>query len=423
MNTHLALCARPLACVLLLALAGSLAPVATAVAANTLTLGQLKQLALQHHPSLQTAQAQVDGAQAGMQSAASYPNPEVELFGGPSQRRQGGSGGSNLGVMLSQPLDMPALRERRQAVASANSTIVEAGLRHARITLLNQVESVYLDVLRQQAALKIATEDVAVLTSVRDRVEVRVKSGEGPKFDQIKAETELLNAEKNRHSVELRLTQAKMRLQALVGSGQLVEFELSEEPLVAAALPERELLWSEVVARNPELDQSKGEALMAANRLKLERQLRQPQLTLKAGMEQDADMRNWRVGVALPLPLWNQRQGPIGEAVAGLSAAESQLNMKRLVLRQELDSAYSRHEIAQRQVESFEEGLLRQTQAALKAAEAAYRFGERGILDYLDAERTYRMVRLDFLNARYELHSALLDIARLRAQELFGETP
>ena len=51
----------------------------------------------------------------------------------------------------------------------------------------------------------------------------------------------------------------------------------------------------------------------------------------------------------------------------------------------------------------------------MKVAEAAYRYGERGILDFLDAQRVLRTTRLDYLNARYELQAALIEIARLRA--------
>jgi cobalt-zinc-cadmium efflux system outer membrane protein len=48
-------------------------------------------------------------------------------------------------------------------------------------------------------------------------------------------------------------------------------------------------------------------------------------------------------------------------------------------------------------------------------AAAAYRHGERGILDFLDAQRVLRTTRMDYLNARYELQAALIDIERLRA--------
>ena len=54
----------------------------------------------------------------------------------------------------------------------------------------------------------------------------------------------------------------------------------------------------------------------------------------------------------------------------------------------------------------------------LKVAEAAYRLGERGILDYLDAQRTYRSVRNDYLNAQFDRQAAQIILDRLRATDL-----
>lgn len=158
-------------------------------------------------------------------------------------------------------------------------------------------------------------------------------------------------------------------------------------------------------------------------RLKLEQNLRNPGLTLKAGVEQDPDLTSLRFGIAIPLPLWNQRQGQIAEASAGVREAEALLSERELSLQRQLDATYQRYLIARQQVETFESGLLSKAEAALKVAESAYRFGERGILDYLDAQRTYRAVRKDHITARYDLVSTTLEIERLLGTELLEEQP
>jgi cobalt-zinc-cadmium efflux system outer membrane protein len=146
-----------------------------------------------------------------------------------------------------------------------------------------------------------------------------------------------------------------------------------------------------------------------------------PQPTIKLSSERDQDTSQWRIGVVLPLPLWNRRAGPVGEALAGMERAQAGAQQIRLELLAELDQAYSRYQIARYQVITFESGLLKEAESALKVAEAAYRFGERGILDYLDAQRVLRSTRVDFLNARYELQAALIVIERLRATPVTGE--
>ena len=54
----------------------------------------------------------------------------------------------------------------------------------------------------------------------------------------------------------------------------------------------------------------------------------------------------------------------------------------------------------------------------LKVAEAAYRFGERGILDVLDAQRVLRGVRADLIQARYQLQEARIKLDQLVGQHM-----
>ena len=59
--------------------------------------------------------------------------------------------------------------------------------------------------------------------------------------------------------------------------------------------------------------------------------------------------------------------------------------------------------------------MIKEAEAALRVAEAAYRFGERGLLEVLDAQRVLRGVRAELLQARFELQSDAAEIDRLRA--------
>jgi cobalt-zinc-cadmium efflux system outer membrane protein len=169
------------------------------------------------------------------------------------------------------------------------------------------------------------------------------------------------------------------------------------------------------LASQPVLKIADAETRRAEAKLELERSLRIPQPTLKWSAERHPDVSLWRVSVAMPLPLWDQRKGQVGEAYANRERAVADQDRIRFALLGELDQAYGRYQIARHQMTVFETGLMREAEAALKVAEAAYRYGERGILDYLDAQRVFRSTRMDYLNARYELQFALIDIERLRA--------
>jgi cobalt-zinc-cadmium efflux system outer membrane protein len=172
------------------------------------------------------------------------------------------------------------------------------------------------------------------------------------------------------------------------------------------------------ISQSPQLKQVRAASQTADAKLRLEQNLRNPGLTLKAGIEQDPDLTSYRLGLALPLPLWNQRQGQIAEAAANVNQVQAVLSDRELALTRDLDSSYQRYIIAQNQVASFESGLLAQSESVLKVAEAAYRYGERGILEYLDAQRVYRIVKKDYLAAKFDYVSAMLEIERLLGFEL-----
>jgi cobalt-zinc-cadmium efflux system outer membrane protein len=61
---------------------------------------------------------------------------------------------------------------------------------------------------------------------------------------------------------------------------------------------------------------------------------------------------------------------------------------------------------------------MREAEAALRVAQAAYRFGERGILDVLDAQRVLRGVRADLIQARYQLQEARIKLDQLVGQHM-----
>jgi cobalt-zinc-cadmium efflux system outer membrane protein len=70
-------------------------------------------------------------------------------------------------------------------------------------------------------------------------------------------------------------------------------------------------------------------------------------------------------------------------------------------------------EMSRLRVDALSQGVVREAESALRVAEAAYRFGERGILDVLDAQRVLRSVRADLLQARFQLQVARITLLQL----------
>jgi cobalt-zinc-cadmium efflux system outer membrane protein len=403
-------------CALLLALA---MPCAGQVPPRSLSLEQALALAEKSSPRLRIAEAQLAAVQAAGVTAGQYPNPEAELLVGPHRARVAGASSGTAGSFaLSQPLELPSVRAAR---ASAAQSGVLGGLlarEDARLMLRTDVKLAYFDLIRRKAELDLQLDTQSLLEQVRRRIEVQVSVGEAPRLELSRVEAEVAGAVMVGNAARLRLTQATAALRLLIGLPQAESFEVSGVFPALPALPDAAQLRNQVFLRHPQLQQARAELARAQARLDQERALRGPAPTLRAAVDQDPDMRQLRFGFSLPLPLWNQRQGQIGEARAALSQAAAVLEQRQLEFAAALEYALNRYRVAGEQVVAFDGGALRQAEAAVKVAEAAYRFGERGFIEVLDAQRVLRRLRLDFLEARYEQQAALVEIDRLRALDM-----
>jgi cobalt-zinc-cadmium efflux system outer membrane protein len=381
------------------------------------SLPELVRIAQEQHPRLRAAREQVKGASAAVRTASALPNPELEWMDGRQRARVPGAvTGSVQSWSLTQRLDMPWQRSARINAASAGLEADRAQLRAFERDLIRTVKLNYYDVLRKEAELEASIHDLQALTEIRERVAVRVKTGEAPRYDVIKADAEVLNAQKLERSARLRVDQAKAVLRNSVGLALPARFELTPESESFPDLPPLGSLQDQALQRNPDLSRAQASIERARQQLSLERSLRLPSVALRAGYDEDPEVRGTRVGVAVSIPLWDRRSGPVGEAAAQLSRLEYEQEQIRLDVHQRLEGAYQQYQISLNQVAALESGIVMQAEAALRVAEAAYRFGERGILDYLDAQRVYRNVRNELIAARYERRAALIEIETLHQE-------
>ena len=390
-----------------------------------MTLERVLELAEANSPRLRLAQAQSESAQASVVVARQYPNPEAELFAGRMRPRIPGAPDGPAGsIGIAQPIDLPSFREPRIRAAEAGAQSGRFALDDARLALRAEVRQAWLDLVRRRAELSLYLDNQSLLEQIRGRIEARVKVGEAARLELTRAEAEASAAAAASNAARLRVAQARGALRLLAGGALPESFEFSADigkPLVdpvEAEGAERERLRADMLARHPLLAQARAELARSQSRLESERALRTPAPTLRAGVDQDPETRQLRIGIGIPIPLWNQRQGQVAEALAGTQQAAALLAQRELELGAALDAALNRRATAAQQIAAYEGGLLRQAEAALRVAEAAYRFGERGFIEVLDAQRVLRTVRLEFLDARWELQSALIEIARLRATDL-----
>ena len=375
------------------------------------------QAVLQHNPQYQAALQANRQAQAGITSAGAWPNPRLEWGQGQvSARLPGAVPGTLRSHGLNQFLENPSVRSSRVRSAQANSVFAQYQAEVQRLGLIAEVEALAYEYFWRRDTASLFREDWQLLEQVRERVRVKVDSGEAARYELIKADAEVINARQRFQSAEVQAQQVLLGFNRLA-AGQLPGLTglqgALDQVVDMLALVE---LQAQAERRNPELQALRAQLERARNQLEFARSQRWPGAELRYHQTQDPQVRQDGFSVQLQIPLLDQRQGPIAEAQAEFVRSQTLVDGRTAELRQQLLQAWKALEIARNKVSSLSSGAVRVAETALQVAQAAYRFGERGILDVLDAQRILQTVRIDLLQARFELQKARIELELLSAQ-------
>jgi len=418
------------ACLLALPLPAAARPAAdappadAAVAPPPLSLDQLTRAVLAHNPGLLAAQRARATAAAGVTSAAALANPRLEWSAGRnSARLPSATPGPVQGWALAQFIENPAARGARIDAARAGERGSEHQVAIVRNELVAQVRLRAYEYLLRQAEAQAAADALALLEQVRERVRLRVESGEAPRYEIIKADAEIIHARERRQHAWLLAEQGLLGLNRLAAGQLPVRWSLAASLDDEIGLQGLEELQRLAQLDNPELQALRAEVERARALLDGARASRWPGVELRYGQTREPELRQATLGVSVQIPLLDGRGGPLAEAGSELARIRGSLEGREAELRQQVLQAWKSLEMARLRVDALSQGAVREAEAALRVAQAAYRFGERGILDVLDAQRVLRTVRADLLEARYQVQAARIDLEFLAGRHAGAPMP
>ena len=385
---------------------------------SSLTLPQALALAEKNSPALAEAAASVRRAQAGIQTAKAYTNPTFEFLGGHQSARPiatPGVPGALLHYSGSQTIEIPRERATRIRTAELEHGSTQFRSLAVRYAVIAEVKRAFYDVILRKQQLAQASDNLSLVEDLRRRVQMEVQVGEKGKLELTRAEAELARARSSVRSADIELANARALLKAAIGSPSSELFDAEGTLSEAAPIPSLDLMRERVLSQHPALKQAGAQIQEAQSIVAHEQARRLPEPALFGEYERQPDISFYRFGVTIPLPLWDRRKGPIAEAQADAARAEASARQARLAIISSLERAYDQYQISKEQVESLQAGSLHEAEAAVEAAQSAYRFGERGIVEVLDAQRVLQGVRSDLLDAEYARQSAFIDLEELGA--------
>ncbi|WP_404372915.1 TolC family protein [Corallococcus coralloides] len=360
------------------------------------------------------AEAEASVGRAVAVGAGRWPNPTLEW------QREKATSGSGLRasqdiLSVSIPLVLSGRLGLEAESANRNAQAAEATLARARGELHHAAVVAFSATLAAQERRRILEESLSELRRLAEVIAVRERAGDAAGYDRLRIEAEAAAVEDQLSGAVLHEHHVSAQTLQLLGptAQSLPTFQgplAPERPLPSLdqLLSRLELHRADVRALELET-QSAQAARDAAARGWI------PEPTVNAGGQlintgQPGAGGGYVVGLALPLPLFERRQGLKAQAEARQRLAEARraalLHAARIRLTAAMEDVVGQRERRTRQ----RDGLLARAEALRRIAQAGYRGGGADLLVLVDAERTAREARLASVDLSLAVAEAEADL-------------
>jgi len=381
---------------------------------RTFDLDRIIDLALERNPMIAGAQSVIQQNEGSQIQAGAYPNPTIVAQTADAAIRDPRNGDriTERGVMVNQTVEWPGMRAARQHAADAGLAGATVGLEEAKLNLIAEVKQAFYELLLAERTVDLLQQNLEIVQEVARIVRARVRSGEGPQFEAVKADVEVLKAKqemtKAKNAVRVKLVGLDTLTAGALGPRYKVQgdFRSLRDRLDPEQMAARDLSQHPILKRQGKLVEQ------AELTVTKERQGRVPNVTLFGGYAREIGREAVMAGVSLPTPLWYRQQGHIATALGTQRKEEAELIRAKNDLARAINQHAREAETAQEQILVYEEGLLKEAQEALRIAQLSFRQGASSLLDVLDAQRVQRQIAVDYNQARFELSLALTRFER-----------
>ncbi len=397
------------------------ASLCTAVCAQqpSFTWEQIRDRFLSTNPTLHAQEQSIESSRAGEITAGLRPNPQF----------QNDTTSATLGIY--QEFEIPGKRPARIASPRLATAISRSDFDNARRNLVFSLRQAFVAALLAKSDLDFAHENLTSYQKVVELNRLRLQQGDTSRADFLKVQLQTLQFETDVDDALLALKTAKASLRAFVGSSNLPqEFEVVGDLRAVPLGKSLSDLQQQALSTRPDLKSAETGLEKAVTDLRLANVNRWPNPTigmsfLHTGNEMGGP--SWfqpfypkgpvsnAMGMALAsvaIPIFNRNQGEVARAKSEQLRADFLAQAARNQVLQDVETAYASFESSRVRVRLYEQTYLALAKESLDIQDFSFRKGAASILDFLDAERTYRATQLAY---RQQLAAYLTNLAQLEA--------
>src|SRR4030095_933891 len=253
----------------------------------TYALHDIIGLAIERNPLVAGEVGAIDESTGQRTAAGAYPNPTIHGDGGKGYLKDAGAltneiprSATEYMAGFSQPIEWPAKRAARQRAAEAGLAGASVGLIETRLNLTSDVKVAFYDLLLAQRDFELSKNNLGIVEDVRRGVGARVRLGEAPQFDLIKAEVEVLKANQAVTRSENTVRVTRVILDTLTGGALGPSYAVNGDFLVYPPGLDLNRLTARSMQEHPTIQRLARTIDQADRTIDFERQNRVPNVNL-----------------------------------------------------------------------------------------------------------------------------------------------
>src|ERR1700730_3081638 len=384
-----------------------------------ITLDDAIDLALKHNHSLQAARTTILQNQAQEITANLRPNPVALVdeqympFFSPSAFTSdyiNQSAVYDLG--LSYLIERGKKRQHRLEAAKDQTAVTSATVDDNARALTFNVASQFILAVLSQADLDLAEKDLASFQQTVDISEERTKAGAMSGGDLLKIKLQLLQFQMDVSAARLARVQALASLRQLLGYESVPEsyevvgdleykpVKLGEDDLKAMALRER-----------PDVRAAQLGVTAAQSQLSLAQANGKVDVNASMSYSHVGGSNSVSIFGSIELPIFDRNQGEIARTRFAVGQSQELSSEQASLALTDVENSYEALRTNDEVVQLYQSGYLKEAEDSRDITQYAYQRGAASLLDFLDAERSYRATELAY---RQALASYMVSLEQLR---------
>src|SRR5579862_1390541 len=383
--------------------------------ATRITLDQAVDLALAHNHSLLATRTQILQNQAQEITANLRPNPTlgldwqfIPMFSPDQFTADNVDNIQQFDLGLGYLFERGHKRQRRLQAARDATAVTRAQVADAERTLAFNVGQQFVSGLLAESTLQFAEQDLKDFQTTVNIADAQFKAGAISEADYLKIKLQLLQFQTDLSAARLARAQALVGLREFLGYDAVpanydVMGDLAYQPLKGNL----EDLQARALHERPDFQAALLGVTAAQSQIALAKANSKVDVNGTYDFTHTAGQNSASIFAGFDLPIFNRNQGEIARTGYALTQAqETKLSASDQVM-SDVANAYEALRSNDEIVQLYTSEYLKQAQDSRDISEYAYKAGAASLLDFLDAERSYRAAQLAYRQALASYMTAL----------------